>query len=56
MSNLAKTDIVINKADKGSSIVIMNKSEYINRGNLSNTSTYEPYNKTLKMNSKERST
>ena len=45
MSNLAKrTDIVINKADKGSTIVIMNKSDYIDRGNkhLSDTSTYEP--------------
>ena len=46
------TDMVINKADKDSTIVIMDKSDYVDGGNKPTN----PYNKTLQMNSRERST
>jgi len=45
LSNLTqRTDIVINKADKGSTIVILTRSTYIHRGmnHLADEATYEP--------------
>ena len=40
----ARTDIVINKADKGSTIVILDRTQYISDGlkHLSDTTVYEP--------------
>ena len=45
LNNLSKrTDIVIDKADKGSAVVIINTADYIARGeaHLADKSTYEP--------------
>ena len=45
LNNLSKrTDIVINKADKGSTVVIINTADYIARGeaHLADKSIYEP--------------